>query len=180
MFLNQTNFSGVSAPFTKQIFLLLTEMEDLAIYAGDNKKADAFLIGVIKSPKNYRKTFKTKDFNTAKNIAPDAIGGRPNFFASQTNRMKVFLHLVLIKNPLKEEIDLIKSEWGDKIKNQKIVFNEVIPLESSVTLELFGEEQDADSMAVSMTQKQGAIRQRVIELAQIASKNFKELILNVF
>jgi len=181
MFLNQTAVTDVAGPFTKEIRLLLQRFPGLKVHAGDCSGMDACLIGIIKSPKNLVETIEPTQYDISSKMARSGTSPRADFFIPIVSTIKFKLHLVLVKSPTEAEINLFQSKIGEDIKlDPKVVFNKVIPVELSLSREVFDRVADSDGVVVNMVQNVGSQSRTVKQMAKIAAISFKELVLDAF
>lgn len=176
-FYNHTNLSNASHTFTKEFNFLLGQFTGLKL-KDDNKSADATLIGILTSPKKLSDSVSSSGLRGAKSVASNSIGNdRGDFYVPSANQISLSLRIIVLKNPTKEEIELIKTQLGEHIPlSSKIIFNESIALSSSFNREYF----DSDAGKVHATLNRGALRTTVENMALQASENFRNMIIYAF
>lgn len=177
MFLNQSPIPNVSAPFTKEITLLLSQYPGIEIVGADSDHADAVLVGLIDSKDKLSETVKTNGYKVTNSVAPKSLAGRSDFFVPFSTSLNLQVRLILIKDPKKEEIDVAQSELAGQLQNNpKILFNETFPVSGSFNREIY----DESGGQVNFTQNKGAMDRTVKTMATNFSNTFKEMILYAF
>lgn len=178
MFYNYSSISEVSAPFTRETYRLLTSFSGLKLRSGYDKNADAVLIGIIKSPEKIFETLRPGSPRDAQQVAKDAIGTkRPQFSTPGATIVTLSLQVIVIKKPTEDELALLKSGIGDQVAvSSKVIFNELIPLNSSFTREII----DGQGVDVIATQNAGVQRKAVQTLSRQAAINVRDMILYAF
>lgn len=178
MFYNYSNLSEVHTDFTRETYRLLTGFSGLKLKSGYSPDSDALLIGIIKTPEKLAETVRPSNLRLAQEKAGNAVGTqRQDFSIPGTSDVFLYLHVILIKKPTEEEIALLKSGIGDKIKStSKVLFNEIIPLRIQYTREVL----DDEGVDVVATQNFGAQRKILKSLAQQAAVNVRDMILYAF
>lgn len=177
MFLNQSPIPNTSAPFTKEISLLLAQYPGLKIVNADTGHADAVLVGIINSKDKLSETVKANGYKVTNSVAPKSLNGRSDFFVPFSTSVGLELRLILIKDPSSEEIKLLTSDLGTQLRgNPKILFNELLAVGGSFNREIF----DEAGGQVNFTQSKGAFDRTVKSMAQGAAGNFRDMVLNAF
>ncbi len=178
MFYNYSNQSDVSGNFTRETYRLLSGYRGLKLKSGYHENSDAVLIGIIKSPEKVSETLSPSNFQKAKDTAPTAVGDkRLDFSIPVITNIIMGLQIIVIKKPTEEELSLLKSGLGDKVKlTSRIIFNETIPLRSQFTREVF----DGEPVNVTGTQNEGIRRKMMRSLSEQAAISVRDLILNAF
>lgn len=182
-FFNQSSIAGCAPRFTQEIVQTLLQFGDLKVKVGAGKKSPAVLLGIITSPDTMagkKGTIQTDSRRLAKNVAPVATTGRQDFFIPLTNRINLTLNLILIRQPSKEEVDLLISSLGKDMRGGKIVFNESIPVSYSFVRETADSTSSSDAGTVNFTQNKGNLEKAVNEMAKSAAENFKQMVLYAF
>jgi hypothetical protein len=178
MFYNYSSLPDVSADFTRETYRLLTNFSGLKLSSGYDKKSDAILVGIIRSPERMTETLRAGNLRVAKDQAPNAIGRtRQNFYIPGTTDVTMLLQVIVIKKPTEEELALLRSSIGSQISSSsKIVFNELIPLRSRFTREIL-DDQGVDVIA---TQNAGVQRKTIQGLSEEAAILVRDMILYAF
>lgn len=178
MFFNYSNQPEVSNNFTRETYRLLSSYHGLKLKSGYHPESDAILIGIIKSPEQIYDTLLPSNFRVAQDKAGKAIGTqRQNFYIPGTTDISLMLQIIVIKKPTEEELTLLKSGLGDKVKlTSRIIFNETLPLRTQYTREIFDEE----SVSVTATQNAGIQRKVIRSLAEQAALSVRDMILYAF
>ena len=179
MFHNYSNQPEVSAHFTRETYRLLSSYRGLKLRSGYHQESDAVLIGILKSPEKIYETQRPNNLRVAQDRAGNAIGDeRQNFYIPGTTYMAMALQVIVIKKPSEEELSLLKSGIGDKVKlNSRIIFNETIPLSAQYTREVFDLNE---GLEVTATQNTGLQRKIIKNLAEQAAINVRDMILYAF
>ncbi len=196
MFYNQTGLAGTTGPFTKEITLALAGFSGLKIMGPQNvEKADAVLVGVLKSSKKLSDILSVTRRKSAKLTVPNSTGikeeipRRADFMIPSETSINLILELTLIKNPTTQELKVIKSSLGKFVKHHpKIIFREELHVEQAFEREILdksiSEEGDFDTYSdegvINQTLNKGLLSRTIDSMAKAASKNFKELILYAF
>ncbi|MFT6631434.1 MAG: hypothetical protein ACJAS4_001383 [Bacteriovoracaceae bacterium] len=177
MFYNHSNHSDVSGVFTKEIFNTLTEFKDLKITSG-NSNSDAVLIGIVSTPQRLKDSIKSVGSKSVINTHGKNIIGdqRDDFFVTSVNRLDIYLRVIVIKHPTKEEIKFLQTEMGQNVVNSRIIFNERISIRESYNLK----ELQGEATKVLGTQNRGLKKSSILNLAKTAAGNFKDMILYAF
>lgn len=177
MFYNYSNLPDVSSDFTRETYSILMNYPGLKLKTGYHEDTDAVMIGIIKSPERLAETLNRGSSREAKQVTPNAVTGRERFSIDATTRMSVALQVIVIKKPTEEEIALLKSGIGDKVKlTSRVIFNELIPLNVQFTREYL---DDAGVQVVS-TQNAGVQRKTIDSLARQAAISIRDMILYAF
>jgi hypothetical protein len=178
MFHNYSNQPEVSNNFTRETYRLLSSYHGLKLKSGYHQSSDAILIGIVKSPEKIFETLIPNNFRVAQDKAGKAIGDtRQPFPIPGTTDVSLSLQIIVIKKPTEEELTLLKSGLGDKIKvTSRIIFNETIPLRAQYTREIFDEE----AVNVTATQNAGIQRKVIRSLSEQAAISVRDMILYAF
>lgn len=177
MFLNQSPFPNMAAPFTKEISLLLAQFPRLEVLGADSGHADAVLVAVINSKDKVSEAMRTTGYKITNSVAPNSLAGRSDFFVPFASEISVSVSFILIKDPSDQDIQLATSELGPALKgNPKILFNETINVVGSFNREI----HDEAGGQVNFTQNKGAMERTVKNMALSLSQNFQEMILYAF
>lgn len=177
MFYNYSSLGEVSADFTRETYRMLMNFSALRLHSGYNKNADAVMIAIIKSPDKYADTQTALNPIEAKEKAPDAVGTREKFSIPSATTLNLSVNVIVIKKPTEEELALLKSGIGDKIKlTSRVIFNDTIPLTSTYTREILVKE----GIDVNATQNAGIQRKIVKNLAETAATSIRDMILYAF
>ena len=180
-FINQSGIPHVSVPLTQEMILLLAEYPSLKIYSGENEKADAILIGVVRSRDHRRDVIRTSRRNYVDAELSGSVGGRNTFSVPSESVYRLTLQLALIKNPTSEEITLIKSNIGPQITGgRKIIFNKTISLKGRFQREVLSTETSRDQGIVNFTKTKHHFEENLVSLGRKATAIFKDTLLNAF
>lgn len=179
MFFNFSNQPEVSNNFTRETYRLLSSYRGLKLKSGYHQGSDAVLIGIIKTPQKIQDTLVPSNFIVAQDKAGNAIGDqRQNFYIPGTTDVNLSLQIIVIKKPTEEELTLLKSGLGDKVRlTSRIIFNETLPLRSTYTREIFDKDAGVD---VTATQNAGIQRKVIKSLAEQAAISVRDMILYAF
>lgn len=178
MFYNYSNQPEVSQNFTRETFRLLSSYQGLRVKSGYHKNTDAVLIGIVKSPAKIFETLAPTNYRVAQDRAGDAVGDvRQNFSIPGITDIVMGLHIIIIKKPTEEELSLLKSGLGDKVKlTSRIIINEILPLRAQFTREIF----DDEAVNVNATQNDGIRRKTIVSLSEQAAISIRDMILYAF
>lgn len=182
MFHNYSNQPEVSNNFTRETYRLLTGFSGLKLKSGYHTDTDAVLIGIIKTPEKITETLRPNNLRVAQERAGTAIGTeRQNFYIPGTTEVNMTLQVIVIKKPTEEELSLLKSGIGDKVKlTSRVIFNESIPLSTQYTREVFDRNNVTDPVNVNATQNFGVQRKVIKSLAEQAALSVRDMILYAF
>ncbi len=176
-FYNQSNLNGVARHFTREFTLLLQSFNGLEVVTGDDPTADAHLIGILKSPQYLHQTMSRNHETTASTYNPALTQERQDILIPTSNRIDLRLSLILIRNPEKEDIELLQSSIGEQItKGKKIIFQEQFSAGGSINLEIYR----GDNSIVNSAQNRGILEKTMIQRAQTTAIAFKNRVLYVF
>ena len=178
MFYNYSNLSEVHTDFTRETYRLLTGFSGLKLKNGYDEKADAILIGIVKSPEKIAETVRPNNLRLAQERARKAIGNaRQNFYIPGSSDVQLFLQVIVIKKPTEEELTLLRSGIGEQVPvNSKVIFNEILPLRITYTREVL----DGEGVHIVGTQNFGVQRKTYKKLAEQAAVNIRDMILYAF
>ena len=178
MFYNYSYQPEVSNNFTRETYRLLSSYHGLKLRSGYHHESDAVMIGIIKSPEQIFETLIPGNFRVAQEKAGVAIGKkRQTFYIPGTTEISLMLQIIVIKKPTEEELTLLKSGLGDKVKlTSRIIFNETLPIRSTYTREIFDEE----AVSITATQNAGIQRKVIRSLSEQAAISIRDMILYAF
>lgn len=178
MFYNYSSLPDLSADFTRETYSLLTGFSGLRLKSGYHPESDAVMIGIIKSPDKLAETLRRGSSRVAKEATPNSLGEeRRNFSVPGTTLMQLSIQVIVIKKPTEEELALLKSGIGDKVKlTSRVIFNELIPLNTQFTREYL----DDAGVQVVGTQNAGVQRKTVDSLSRQAAISIRDMILYAF
>lgn len=181
MFVNHSVIPNVSSPMTKEISLMLSGYPKLRVFPGENRKADAILLGIITSAKHRKDVIKTKSRVLIQgDLLEDSIGNRNQFYVPTASEITLDVQLVLIKNPSPEEIKILKSSIGSKVRSSKIVFNEKITVVKEFARDVRETTTVDSGGTVNSTKSKASMESGIEGMAESLGTTFKELVLNVF
>jgi hypothetical protein len=177
MFYNQTSFANVSAPFTREVFRMLSGFKGLRLESGKSN-TDATLIGIVTSADSLKIARRSTNSRGVKSIlGENSLPDRNDFFVPSVNSLQMSLQIIVMKHPTDEEIKFLKSGLGNgTMISSKIIFTETVPLNSTFTREIFSNE----GMQVIGTQNRGAQKITVQSMAKNAATTFRDMILYAF
>lgn len=181
MFVNQTSYSGVNAPFTREIARILHSYPDLQVYSGEKLQADAILIGVIKGEDKLVDGQESTTKRFTNDTLKDSIGNRKQFYLPSNTTYKLSLELTLIKDPTPLDYKLIQTDLKKYMsRHPKVIFNESLALNGSFDRVILGNTAPDDGGVVNYTQNKALFDKSIDTLAKNAAQNFKDVILNAF
>lgn len=177
MFYNYSSLGEVSADFTRETYRMLTNFSALRLHSGYDKNSDAVMIAIIKSPDKLANTQTGINPIEARQKVPDAVGNREKFSVPSATTLSLSINVIVIKKPTEEELALLKSGIGDKIKlTSRVIFNDTIPLSTTYTREILS----GNGIDVNSTQNAGIQRKIVKNLAETAATSIRDMILYAF
>lgn len=178
MFYNYSSVPEVSSSFTRETYKLLSGFSGLRLKNGWSKKADAVLVGIIRSPEQLAVVLDSTNQRVAQSVAERNVGkARPQFYIPGGNSLRLTLQVVVIRRPSKEDLHLLQSQLGPQIPpGAKIIFNEKFQLSGNFTREVFDEEAGA----IVATQNAGALRRAEDALGVQAAEMIRDMILYAF
>jgi hypothetical protein len=178
MFYNFSNLSDVSADFTRETYRLLTRFNGLKIKSGYSEKSDAVLFGVIRTREKSWDTVNPTNLRVAQDKVSNSIGdSRQTFYVPGSSEMNLVVHILIIKKPTRQEIELLKSGLMDQpFLNSRIILNQKIPLTTAFNRELL----DGSGTQVIGSQNTGVQRRSVENLAFNAAVAIRDIILYAF
>lgn len=178
MFHNYSNLPEVSNNFTREVYRLLIGYPGLKLKSGYHSDTDAVLIGIIKTPETYYESVTPMNFRVAQDRAKNNIGSsRQKFYIPGTSDVQMYLQIIVIKKPTEEELSLLRSGLGDKVKlTSRVIFNDTLALRAQYTREIF----DDEAGSVTATQNAGIQRKIIRSLSEQAAVSVKDMILYAF
>lgn len=177
-FYNYSTLSHVGAEFSREVYAMMMSFPSLKVKSGFDNSTDAVMLGIVKSPEKLRETLRAQNLRVAQDSAPKAIGDkRKEFYIPGTTSVQLYLQIIVIKRPSEDELELLRSGLGEMAQtNDRIIFNELIPVESSYNREIFDEE----AVKVIGTQNKGALKKSVKVMAEQVAQSVKEMIMYAF
>ncbi len=177
-FYNYSALPTVGSEFTREVYAMMMGFPSLKVNSGFSNSTDAVMIGIVKSAEKLRDVTKAQNLRVAQGSAPKAIGTvRKEFYIPGTTNVQLYLQIIVIKRPSEEELELLRSSYGELAqKNDRVIFNEMIPVNSSYNREIFDEE----SVSVIGTQNKGALKKSVKVMAEQMAQSVKEMIMYAF
>lgn len=181
MFVNQTILPGASGPMTREVIRMLSQYPGIKVYAGENRKADAVLVGTLTSATRQSVFFKTTSKKFTTGDLKESIGGRKEFYVPSGTSYSMSLNLVLIKDPSIQDRKLIESDLKKYLnRHPKVIFTESIGLSTSFTRTVDSNLSPDDGGVVNYTKNIGLLSKSLDDLSKSAAGTFKEMILNAF
>ena len=180
-FINQSGLPNAASPFTHQMILMLSAYPSLKVYSGENRKADALLLGIIRSPEHMRNIVKTSEKIYVESELSGPIGKRKPFLVPSASQYRLVLQIALIKNPTYTDRQLLQSKIGSLMKkNPKVIFNELIPLSGNFQREVRETTTSASPGMLNFTKTKRHFAESLVALGKEATSIFKETVLNAF
>ena len=182
MFINRSAFPLVAGQMTQEIRLMLNQFPDLKLLSGEGgDRADAVLVGIIDSPKSLRDAIKTTGTTFTTGDLKESIGDRPAFNLPTRGEIRLSVTYVLIKRPSQEDLELLESEMRPYLINHpKVLFTEVMSLDSSFSRAIESNLGPDDGGVVNATRNKKLIELKIKQMAQSASLQFERVVLNAF
>ena len=160
---------------------MLAEYPSLKVYSGERQKADATLIGVVRSADHRRDIVKTSRRSYVDTELSSSIGGRNTFSVPSESVYRLTVQLALIKNPTPEEVKLIKSDIGSRIsRGGKVLFNKTIFLKGRFQREIWDTVTPNSQGMVNFTKTKHQFEESLGELGRQVTATFKDTIINAF
>ena len=94
-FVSYAAVPGLSAPMSKEVFLMLSKYSGLDITVNKTAKTDAVVLGVITTARSRENAISSE----AQAFTGNSIGDRQKFYVSSKSKLDIVVRLVLIKNP---------------------------------------------------------------------------------
>lgn len=180
-FINKSLFPHISGLMTSKVVNLLGQFPQLKVYPGESQKANAILLGIITDGGKMNTTFSVPSKQITAGAIKQSIGTRRDFYYPYTLYYKIFVQLVLIKNPnTMNPLEIEKDFLQGKIQDSKILFNEIIPLSGGHQTIQRGRNAQTDGVVVNYSQGLGVFDKKMEDLSNELGDRFKELILYVF
>lgn len=180
MFLNRTVLPGISGSVTTQIKRVLHQDTSLKIYSGNDKRADAVLVGILDSADNRSEVIISNGSVFTDGSLEKSIGSRNQFYISNANRYGLTLKLVLIKKPTKQDMILLQSSLGEFLSGPKVVFHKTFSLTGSFSRVVKSTEDSDSAGIVNFTTNKEVFRKSIDQMARSAAGRFQEEILYAF
>lgn len=181
MFVNNTVYSGVSAPFTREITRLFSSFPRLKISTSSNTKSDAIVLGIINSPKRYATAMQTTATKFTAGELEESTGNRSQFYVPTASSYRVDIRVIMIKNPTTEDIRLLSSKVGGLVKNHpKVVFNQAFFYTGNFNRESKDTITSDSGGIVNYSKTKRYFEQTLDGLAVQAARDLEDLVINVF
>lgn len=186
MFINKSSIPNASHVFTSAITRVLTDTTNIKIYMGDNRKADALLLGIIDSPKRYQDLYRGEggkfiDTEKSDDELSSSIGDRTSFYIPTGQIFKISVRLVLIRHPSEIDREIISSELLPYLKRtEKIIFNHEITKEWNYARSVRGTETIDSPGLTNLPRSRFSFEQSLRSISVNAANDFRDLVLNVF
>jgi hypothetical protein len=187
MFINKSSFPHVSAPMTREVVRVLSTVKGLTLYASDNPKADALLVGIIQSPQREADYLEKSSSNILTGgTLKESIGDRSEFFVPTSTQYRLSVRYFLIKKPTKVMLEALSSSIIDKLEveslvsDSRIVFNKTLNFRGAYNRELADTIGPDSGGTVNYTKTRKYFETSLNSLAEQAAKDLKDLILSVF
>jgi hypothetical protein len=111
----------------------------------------------------------------------ESIGDRPAFNLPTQGEIQLSVTFVLIKKPNREDLELLESEMTPYLINHpKVLFKEVMPLDSSFSRAIESNLGPDDGGVVNATRNKKLIELKMKQMAESASLQFERVVLNAF
>jgi hypothetical protein len=180
-FLNKSLIPNVSALMTERIASVLSQNTTLKVTSGNSKRTDATLVGIISSNTRRNEFYKTQTTTLVNQSFSPELATRREFYAPSVTNYKLNLHLVLIKQPTAQDMELLNSDLKKFMKNHpRVVFTKNIELLGSYTRVIAPSDSPDSGGAVNSTKNREVLNKSVESLATSAASSFKETVVNAF
>jgi hypothetical protein len=181
MFINRSVLPQLIAPMTREITLALSSYTGLKVLSGDDKNADAVLIGIIESRDHLNEVVVTTQSLFTEGDIVKSIGNRSPFYYPVQSIYNFSLRVILIKRPTAEELAIFTSNIGEMIKvHPKIVLEDTISLSGGFS-RVVASTSTADAPGeVNFVKNKGIFEKSLQETSYQASQSFKQVIVIAF
>ena len=181
MFVNKSPLPNVGAIVSKEITLLLSGYPGLKVNSGEDLSSDAILIGIIEGEQRLSEVLNTTERKFTSGDLKTSLGNRQEFYVPIGTNVTVKVRFVMIKNPRREEVELVKSELGTIMNaNPKVVMSQTLDLTANFT-RVVGATTTVDSPGIVNLTKNKAIMERALEDgSKSLAQQFKDVVLNAF
>ena len=168
--------------FTSEVTLLLSSFPGLKVHSGLNMGTDAVLVGIVESDDFLDEVVETSSVRFTSGSLNQSIGGRSGFYIPSRSRVNLSLRVVLIKHPSRDDFELIHHEQlKDFVAGHpKVIFDTRMSLSRQFSRTIDDTRSLDRGGVVNFTKNHHNINRSVREMAQSASNNLKDLVLNVF
>lgn len=181
MFINQSSLSGLAQPLTREFTQLLSSYPKLRVYPGESKKADAILVGIIRTTPKQSDLIETTSTVFVDDQLKPSIGNRQEFYVPRSSKYEVEVQIVLIKDPNMDEMKIIKDPISKNIINHpKILINQTFKLTGAFDRVVKETVTNDDEGLTNLTKTKANYERSVNDLAKSGALQFKETVLNVF
>lgn len=182
MFVNQSVISGVGAPMTREIRLLLQKYNGLEVVSGESKTTDAVLVGVITSGESRYQVFEKRTTKFTSSELAESLGERNQFYVPTNINYRLALRLVLIKRPSAADLEFLSQGLFSPLisRHPQVVMSETLNLSSGFTRYLEGNLNVDDAGVVNYTKTQGVFESNLQKLAKSAAASFETVVIHVF
>ena len=159
LFINKSLHPRIAGSLTKNLILLLSSYSNLKVYQTENLNADALLLGEITSPQKREDAFSVISEKFTEEDVATSIGDRERFYYPSKIGLKIFVRVVLIKNP------------G---KNSKIIFDKKFELEDVYDYEVEGTTTVNSRGLVNFVRSKSNYQRSLTHVGKAFVTNFKE------
>lgn len=178
MFVNHSIIPHIGAVLTKEVYGVLSRYPRLKVSTGFSKDSDAVLIGIVESDQRRKQTFKTTSTSF---ITGESLGQRNPMYVPISTSYKIRLRFILIKNPKKQELALLKSPVGNLIpKSDRVIFNEVLEFDQGYSRRIFDTLSPDNGGVVNFTNNLGNFERSLDDLGEQVALRLEREILHAF
>jgi len=181
MFVNKSILPNVASVITKEIILSMAEYTALKVVPRESLKEDAILLGIVSSDTRQNQVFSTNETKLMSGDLEKSISPRGTFYVPTSTAFKINIQFVLIKNPIKKDLELLRSNLGKHINAySKILFNEGMSFSKSFTREINSTLTPVSGGVVNFTKNKAIFEKALEDLAEEVATTFKQEVLDAF
>ena len=183
MFVNRSNFVGLSPMLTKEIYNVFSDFPGLQVVSGSQLDTDAVLIGVIESENEYMSSYKNAQnlFTKSQSSLTQSIGLRVPFYYAANTTYNYIVHYYLIKRPSALEISELSGNAHPYFSlNPKVVLRESLVTSGSFDRVVKALNQTERGGEVNFTKNKGIEAKSLEDSTIQAASLFKQVVLNAF
>lgn len=174
-FYNYSNLVGVAPYFEREIHIELARYQGLTIKAC-SEKVDGVLLGVVRSSGFIADTVRSETEGNVRFLEDAALNNRKDFNIATVSNVSLKVEFILIKHPRAFDEKLFSlGELKQKPKSE-IILRQEIEVDKSFNREIFA----GNGSVINNTQNRGIVNKKVIEMASIMRRSFRDLVLYAF
>jgi hypothetical protein len=175
-FYNRSQLPRASTILTSKFIEMFSGFKGLTVYTGENEKADAYLIGIVRSANEKFQTFKADGVQLASSVAKDNIGAREDFLVPSSTSVFASVELYLVRNSNYSQVQYLLNKTSTPFENIEVVFARQFPLSFKFQRVLL----NGEAQAVNQTQSMGSYDQSLRTTAEGLADSFRYEMLLTF